>query len=44
MHLAVQGRTALMLALLEGHADVAKLLLEDGANPDVQQNDVSFLT
>lgn len=38
----VQGRTALMLAVLEGHAEVAKLMLEAGLSPDVKSKNVSM--
>ena len=31
-----------MLALLEGHAEVAKLLLEAGVSPDVKSKNVSM--
>lgn len=30
------GRTALMLAVLEGHADIANVLLHNGADPDIE--------
>ena len=31
-----------MLAVLEGHAEVAKLFLEHGVSPDVKSKDVSM--
>lgn len=34
-----KGRTALMLAMIGNHADVAKLLLENGADPEVKDGE-----
>lgn len=42
VRVCVQGRTALMLAVLEGHAEVAKMLLEAGLSPDVKSKNVSM--
>ena len=36
-----QGATALMKAALKGHTEVVGILIEGGANMDLQQNDVS---
>ena len=33
-----EGQTALIIAATHGHCDVAELLLEKGANPDMQNN------
>ena len=38
------GQTALMLAMKGGHIEVFKLLLENGANPFVQQADEEYIT